>query len=200
MATSKTAIIAFVAACCLPGGAASSDTPLIPELREVWWIRRGIESDMLAVGLLIQRTVSLLKEGANAAHWKGKQRWVFVNAGRAIRLIEASQTHLLEINQRKTTCGNCGLKIGKCKCSVSVSGLSIEPRYVKEGGTNQNKRYLIANQNYRQRGKALTKTQAWDLYWQLNTVKAMVFILRCQNSLCKNERKLLKQLEQLWGE
>jgi hypothetical protein len=71
---------------------------------------------------------------------------------------------------------------------------------VKEGGTNQNKRYLIANQNYRQRGKALTKTQVWDVYWQLNTLKAMVFILRCQSSLCKNERKLLKQLEQLWGE
>ena len=106
MTSVKLIIFACVATGCLAGGAASADTPIIPELKEVWWIRRGIESDMLAVGLLIQRVVTLLQNGAKATQWKGKQRWIFVNAGRAIRLIEASQTHLLEINQRKTTCGN----------------------------------------------------------------------------------------------
>ena len=45
----------------------------------------------------------------------------------------------------------------------------------------------------------LHKTQLWKLFWNLNSIKVTLFILRCKNSLHRWDRELVRRLEEAWS-
>ena len=52
---------------------------------------------------------------------------------------------------------------------------------------------------YPAKRRDMAKTELWGMYWQINAVKAALFIVRCRNSLHRWDRELVRRLEEAWG-
>jgi len=50
------------------------------------------------------------------------------------------------------------------------------------------------------RVSSLSKTEAWNLYWTVNTFKVQLLLLRYVNSLNKFEREMFRRIEEAWAE
>jgi hypothetical protein len=72
-----------------------------------WWMRKSIESEVLAAVTLVTTIVQQL-EALECLPWeKGRHRRLYIAAGRALRLADATQNYLMNINEKRRSCVTC---------------------------------------------------------------------------------------------
>ena len=89
--------------------------PILEALDTQWVLRRGVESEALVAVAMLSTITQRLQEESEAAPWKGKQRYLYVNSGRALKYADAAQSLLLQILQKEKECPSCIQKLGKCR-------------------------------------------------------------------------------------
>ena len=45
----------------------------------------------------------------------------------------------------------------------------------------------------------LAKKELWDLFWTINLLKVQFLLLHLRCSILKNDRELLRRVEEAWG-
>ncbi len=79
-----------------------------PAARDTAWrFRRSVEAEvLLGIGIL-QQAMAQLGQVEAGGHWKGKHRYLYISAGRGLRLADGLQSSLLEMLHQRRFCTNC---------------------------------------------------------------------------------------------
>jgi hypothetical protein len=88
---------------------------LLPELDQEWSFRRADECDAIFAAAMLNDVMNRLMMAANKGRWDGKFRDLYCNAGRALRLCDALQHRLLDMNATKGLCVHCRRSRAGCK-------------------------------------------------------------------------------------
>ena len=131
---------------------------------------------------------------------------------------EVVQKQLLEEEiaaGKRMSCEFCGMLVGSVNKFIAVKKKSKAKKksgwfreddvrqlmdkacaMIKEKDKKKYMKYLIPR---RTGSRKLTKSEIWAAYWNLNTVKARVYLLRCSVSICKWEREMKRRIEEAWA-
>ena len=70
---------------------------------------------LLVVGALYQVAEGLALWMSDGSNYKGKYREAYVNCGRALRIADGIQHHILQLKETKSGCRKCGEKKRSCE-------------------------------------------------------------------------------------
>ncbi len=45
----------------------------------------------------------------------------------------------------------------------------------------------------------IAKKEVWDYFWTINVLKVRILLLHLRTSINKNDRELLRRIEEAWG-
>jgi len=65
-----------------------------------WYMRRAVESEAALAVMAIGALANHLAMQHWGAQWKGKNRYMYIETGRALRLADAVQSYLMQISQK----------------------------------------------------------------------------------------------------
>jgi len=79
----------------------------IEGLEGSWWMRKSMESEVLAAVALVSLVTQQLEVLETQPSEKGHHRRMYIAAGRALRLADATQNYLMGINEKRKVCQSC---------------------------------------------------------------------------------------------
>ena len=96
---------------CLTKGAEGA---VFPELDELWGFRSGVGAEVAVGAALLTSVAKKLADIAAQPLWRGQRKFLFINSGRALRLADAMQHHLLFLHTQGVNCTTCFRHIRQC--------------------------------------------------------------------------------------